>query len=353
MAKERVSTYRNTGTPDAPTWEKYFVKTLAECILMSDADNETKTIKDYVDETVSSLVNGAPEAYDTLKELADAITENESVVEAINAAITNKAEKSELLYSNATPTVQEHGGIAAGSTFENVSITDMLTKILYPWVAPTVTAKVVTPSNGGVFEKGDTQTVTSISVTVTKKSSNIVSVGVYDGSTNLGLIAITPYNNAVNTSGAAITFNFTPNDTTTKKVNVSTNKTFSASVTDADGKVTSANTGTFSFVYPYYYGVIAADATADAAAVKALTKLVQAKGTKAVSYTASDQKMVFATPTANGVIKTITDPNGFNVTDTFTQSTVSITGLDGTAQNYYVYVSDATTVSAFKMTFAH
>lgn len=63
--------------------------------------------------------------------------------------------------------------------------------------------------------------------------------------------------------------------------------------------------------------------------------------------------MVFATPVANGVIKTITDPNGFNVTDTFTQSTVSITGLDGTAQSYYVYVSGATTVSAFKETFAH
>ena len=35
------------------------------------------------------------------------------------------------------------------------------------------------------------------------------------------------------------------------------------------------------------------------------------------------------------------------------QSEISIAGLDGTAQDYYVYVSGATTVSAFKMTFAH
>ena len=63
--------------------------------------------------------------------------------------------------------------------------------------------------------------------------------------------------------------------------------------------------------------------------------------------------MVFATPAANGVIKTITDPNGFNVTDTFTQTTVSITGLDGTAQQYYVYTSAPTTVSTFNMKFAH
>lgn len=343
MANEKVFTYRNTGTASSPNWEQYFIKTLADCIMMDSSG--TKNIKQYVDETIAALVADAPEALDTLKELADAITENESIVEAINTAIGNKADKSATTYTNSTPTVQSHGGIAAGETFDAVPVTEMLTRILYPWVAPVVSARVAAPANGGTFEKGNTQNVTSITVTVTKKSSDITKVEIFDGSSSLGSKTGADLD-TLNTSGSA-TFTF-PVD-----VDVTANKNFQAKVTDAAEKVTTANTGSFSFVYPYYQGVIAADAAADEAAVKALTKLIQAKGTKAVTYTASNQKMVFATPKANGVIKTITDPNGFNVTDTFAQSELSITGLDGTAQDYYVYVSNATTVSAFKITFAH
>lgn len=343
MANEKVFTYRNTGTVEEPNWEQYFIRTLADCIMMDSSG--TKNIKQYVDETIAALVANAPEALDTLKELADAITENESVVEAINTAIGNKADKSAVTYTNNTPTVQAHGGIAAGETFNAVPLTEMITRILYPWVAPVVTAKVAAPANGGVFEKGNTQTVTSISVTVTKKSSDITKVEIFDGASSLGSKTGADLDTLNSTGSATFTF--------TVDVDVTANKNFQAKVTDAAEKVTTANTGSFSFVYPYYQGVIAADATADEAAVKALTKLIQAKGTKAVTYTASNQKMVFATPKANGVIKTITDPNGFNVTDTFAQSELSITGLDGTAQDYYVYVSNATTVSAFKITFAH
>lgn len=47
----------------------------------------------YTDTRISSLVNGAPAAMDTLKELADAISSNESVVSALNSAIGNKVDK--------------------------------------------------------------------------------------------------------------------------------------------------------------------------------------------------------------------------------------------------------------------
>ena len=343
MANEKVSTYRNTGTESSPQWEQYFIKTLADCIMM-DSDG-TKNIKDYVDETIDSLVNGAPEALDTLKELADAITQNEGVVEAINAAITSKADKSDVTYTNTTPVVSALGGIAVGETFEEVSIADMLTKLLYPYVAPTVSARVVSPANGGTYEQGDTQTVTSISVTVTKGSADITSVEIYDGTTSLGSMSGEDLDTLNSSGTATLTFSVS--------VSVSASKTFTAKVTDSADKVTSASTGTFSFVYPYYYGVIGADDTADAETVAGLTKLVASKGTKSITYTTDNQKMVFATPSTNGKITTITDPNGFNVTDTFAETTVSITGLDETAQTYYVYTSDATTVTSFTEKFAH
>ena len=265
------------------------------------------------------------------------------IQEIVDEVLASMPAAEQLVYTNTTPTVNAHGGIAAGTTFDNVPITDMLTKILYPWVAPSVSASS-TP-NGGTYEKGNKQTVTSIKATVTKKSARIVKVEAYDGSTLLGTKEGTDLNTINNGSGS-VTF--------TVSVVVSSNKNLQVKVTDSDDKVTSANTGSFTFVYPYYYGVVNADVTPDADTVKNLSKLVQSKGTKSVPFTADNQKMVFATPTGNGVIKTITDPNGFNVTDTFTQSTLSVTGLDGTAQSYYVYTSNgASTVSNFTMKFAH
>lgn len=71
-----------TGTPTAPTPE--------------DSDNSTRIATTaFVKTLINALVNGAPETLDTLKELADAIAENETVVEALNAAIGNKVDKVE------------------------------------------------------------------------------------------------------------------------------------------------------------------------------------------------------------------------------------------------------------------
>lgn len=50
----------------------------------------------YVDTKVAGLVNSAPETLDTLGELATAFNENKDVVDALNEAIVNKADKSEI-----------------------------------------------------------------------------------------------------------------------------------------------------------------------------------------------------------------------------------------------------------------
>lgn len=52
--------------------------------------------EEYVDTSVANLVNSAPETLDTLGELATAFTENQDVVEALDEAITTKADKSEV-----------------------------------------------------------------------------------------------------------------------------------------------------------------------------------------------------------------------------------------------------------------
>lgn len=52
--------------------------------------------KSYADKKVAALVNGAPETMDTLKEVSDALDANKDVVDALNAAIANKANQSDL-----------------------------------------------------------------------------------------------------------------------------------------------------------------------------------------------------------------------------------------------------------------
>lgn len=93
MANERAYTLRNVGTEKAPIWERWFATTVADAVVMSDKDGETKTIVDYVNQKIADLIGGAPETYDTLKEIADYITSHQEVSDALNAAIANKADK--------------------------------------------------------------------------------------------------------------------------------------------------------------------------------------------------------------------------------------------------------------------
>ncbi len=50
----------------------------------------------YTDQKVADLINGAPSSLDTLKEIADAMAENQDVVAALNDAIGTKANQAEM-----------------------------------------------------------------------------------------------------------------------------------------------------------------------------------------------------------------------------------------------------------------
>lgn len=54
----------------------------------------TDTMNSAISAAISDLIGGAPETYDTLKEIADYIEAHQDVVDALNAAIGNKADAS-------------------------------------------------------------------------------------------------------------------------------------------------------------------------------------------------------------------------------------------------------------------
>lgn len=69
-----------TGTPKAPTPPE-------------NTNNTQIATTAFVKTLISNLINGAPETLDTLKEIADALGENDDAVQALNVAIGNKVDK--------------------------------------------------------------------------------------------------------------------------------------------------------------------------------------------------------------------------------------------------------------------
>jgi hypothetical protein len=85
-----------------------------------------------------------------------------------------------------------------------------------------------------------------------------------------------------------------------------------------------------------------------------MTKDIKGKGEKSYTYTTNNQKMVIAYPKAHGVLKKALDPNGFDYLGDYDRAELSITGLDGSAQPYYVYAQKAPSfVTSFTMKYQY
>lgn len=239
-------------------------------------------------------------------------------------------------------TVNALGGVAAGADLDGLTVREVLNTLLYPYVAFVINSSSRTAATA-TLENGATQTLSSCSISVTKKSKPITSIKLFNGSTLLQEKTGTEV-----TNGGTITFNGFDAITISK----SNNPNLKFTVTDGQTS-TDRNVGASTFVYPYYWGECAADATINETLIEGLTKRVESKGNKTVTHTMNNGCMVIAYPKAHGVLKSILDPNNFETIGDYTRSEVSITGLDGTAQTYYVYASGAATVSSFKVQYKY
>ncbi len=250
--------------------------------------------------------------------------------------------KADNLFKADMNTVSALGGIPANTDLNNLTIQEVLTKLLYPYVQPTVSASLTYSPTGNIYEFGQIVNVSAMKITVTKKSEKITKVDYYvNGTLNTSLT-----DNVEN--GGTFPLTFTNVFEIKKSI---ANTYFQAKVTDASGKTVSANTVALNFYYPYYYGVINEDATITQDLVKGLTKQVVAKGNKTYTFSPNYQRILIAYPKSYGVLKSILDPNGFEQLATFTRTELTIVGLDGTSQSYYVYVNGASTNTNFTMKF--
>lgn len=261
-------------------------------------------------------------------------------------------------------TVVAAGGIAAGSEVNGKTFQQILYNMMYPYQRPTISATAA-PKNGGTFEKGNAQTITSVTATVTKKTEEIAKVELYNGST---LVATKNGDDTISSSSTALVKNGG------KVVFEGLNREVSANggqykvkVYDTVNGTAEANTGSFTFVYPYYIGICYEGDTINEALVLGLpnsgengadgnkdsgAKKIQGEADiKDYEFSYTKGSMVFAFPKSYGKLSSIKDPSNFEIIGSFTVHEVNITGLDGTAQPYYVYVSGVASNKDFKVDF--
>lgn len=105
---------------------------LAELITSGDVDTKIST-------AISGLIDGAPETYDTLKEISDYITAHQDVVDTLNAAIGAKADKTAVeALQTAVEDVHTHENktVLDGITAEKVTAWDAKGKVYYASAEP-------------------------------------------------------------------------------------------------------------------------------------------------------------------------------------------------------------------------
>lgn len=298
-------------------------------------------ITDFAHNHEISEVNGLGDA---LAGKQDVIPENtyDAYGSAAQALTDAKAyvDTEDVFHTDIT-TVNALGGIAAGANLDGMTTHEILNTLLFPYVA-FVLGSTSRSAAAATLENGATQTLSSASISITKKSKPITSVKLLNGSTVLG-------EKTGDEVAAGGTITFSNLGITVSKSN---NPNLKFTVTDGQTS-TDKNVGASTFVYPYYMGECAADATIDETLIEGLTKKVESKGNKTVTHTCENGRMVIAYPKAHGVLKSILDPNNFETIGDYTRSEVSVTGLDGTTQTYYVYASGAATVSGFKVQYKY
>lgn len=220
------------------------------------------------------------------------------------------------------------GGLSAGSSVYGKTANEVIEEMLYPYQQPIVSFSI--SPNTTVYETGNAISSIAFTINATKKSKDIQSIDIYDGSTLIESLK----SNVAN--GGTFTYTYS--------CNIAANTTLKVSVSDGTNAATA--TKNIFFVNKSYYGYVADGTEINETTIKSLQNNVL-KTTKALNYggiSCTDSKIVYAYPQSFGRLSSILDDNGFGYLDSYSCDTLSIDGV-----SYYVYVMlDSTSVDDFR-----
>lgn len=133
---------------------------------------------EYTNTKISELVDGAPEAMDTLKELADAIAQNSDIMSALQSAIGNKANEAELS-GHISDTNNPHTVTKEQLGLENVDNTSDIDKPISTAIQEALNNKAPTNHASGAttYGVGDATNYGHLKLSDSVSSSNSTSNG--------------------------------------------------------------------------------------------------------------------------------------------------------------------------------
>ena len=244
-----------------------------------------------------------------------------NIEDGISMALSKEAN---VTYISDKPSTVAIGGLPLGYTSDGISIVELIDNMLHPYKAPKVSLSI-TPSNT-LYELGATISTLTLKATITQGSNNVTSlVFLKDGS---------PLSSTSNL------------ELSKTETNVRTNVTYSAYVSDDVNRINS-NSINIKFINPIYIGSLS---EVNSTNIKAMTKKIVNVSSQSYTYTINNKKMCIAFP-SGWTLRNIIDPNGFDITQSFTKETINIYCLDGNSKPYTVYSSEFTSQSSFTVKF--
>ena len=231
------------------------------------------------------------------------------------------------------------GGIVSGTTLpQGTTFTEFAQKLLITEIAPTIGFSL-SKSGNAVYGESYTETLT-VNVTAMGTAKKIKRIDWYEDTT-------AKHSDTIDSTVIG-SWTYTMDTATTDST------TFKAIVTylkSDDTEVTVTKTATISFFYNKFYGVVEGSSP-DEATVEALSTAIGTAKGGTYSFTTTAARICYAYPKTLGALTSIKDGNGFSLFDSFTRTEQTYT-QNGSSVVYYRYVlTDATTVSAYSVTFA-
>jgi hypothetical protein len=236
-------------------------------------------------------------------------------------------------FDDLTPSAITLGGIEKDQVLSGLRIDDVLHKLLHPTVRPTIVLATV-PSN--VFlEDGTVTTSINLNAQVTKGALSIASVNFVKDTAVIN----TPVVSNANVANYIYTYNGNINSDTVFKTVVN------------DGEVNTTATHNITFVEAKFIGTIPATQAITSTVLSLLDKVLDSNNYLVASFNANNERVCFAVPSTN-TISSITDQNGFIVTQVFDVTQVAYTKPNSQVINYDIYSSiDPLTVTDFRINF--
>lgn len=215
------------------------------------------------------------------------------------------------------------GGIAKDKVYTNANIDDVLTDLLFPYVAPTMSS-ITLSAAAGTFEYGTTKTVSKVTPSFTKGSKNITSVkiGTTSGGANL-------YSGTSATSGTAITL------TTSKTYDGTNGGTIYCTISDG----TQSASASASISYAYYNYVIVSNSTTVPTSKGSGKNLAQSCEVSNLATT-DNSYIWFLMPNQNKKQIQEYAMNQWNNVNTTAAGSVTFTTDTGKKFTYYAYRTD-------------